>query len=109
MGYVSALMHPPLTGPYTVLQRASRFTREYAKSSLGFDAYALSNMVGHMSPSRDFYSPFGSLRPCPGGLGDCESLYTHLKTKKMIADNYSARHFSRIQEGLGAGGLGNLY
>ena len=42
-------------------------------------------------------------------MGDGEILSTHLKTNKMIAEKYSARHFLRTQQAFGQGYLGNEY
>ena len=36
------------------------------------------------------------------GLEGCESLFTRQKTKKMVAEEYSARHFLSILEALEA-------
>ena len=44
-----------------------------------------------------------------GGLEDSESLFTHVKTKKVIAENFSARHSPSFQQALAQGGLGNFY
>ena len=43
------------------------------------------------------------------GLEDCESLFTRIKTKKMIPEKYLERHFLSIQQALGAGDLENAY
>ena len=43
------------------------------------------------------------------GLGDCESLLTYLKTRKMIAEGNLARHVLSTQQGLEAGDLDNAY
>ena len=41
------------------------------------------------------------------GLEERESLFTPLKTQKMIAEKYPVRHFSIKQQALGEGELGN--
>ena len=43
------------------------------------------------------------------GLEYCESLFPNLKTKKMIAGKYLARHFLSIQRALGEGELDSAY
>ena len=42
-----------------------------------------------------------------GGLEDCESSLTRPKTKKMIAEEYSARHFSTTRQASKEGGMDN--
>ena len=64
-------------------------------------------MVDHMTLLRDIYGPFEGLNPGMAGLEDCESLFTYVKTERMIAEKYLARHFSRIQHPFVGGGLGN--
>ena len=53
--------------------------------------------------------PFEGMNPGVGGLGDCKSLFTLLKTKKMIAEKYLVRHFLSIQQALEAGELEDAY
>ena len=77
------------------------------KSSLGGEVYALSGMVDHMLMLRDFFRPFGDMNPGLGGLGDCGSLFTHLATKTMIAEEYLVRHFLSIQQSSEEGDLEN--
>ena len=50
-------------------------------------------------------------RPSAGaaGLEVCESLFTHLKNKKMVAGEYSVRHILDIQPFLENGELGNVH
>ena len=57
----------------------------------------------------EFYGPFGGMIPGVLGLGDSESLFTHLKTKKIIAEKYLERHFACIQQALEEGDLENAY
>ena len=45
-------------------------------------------MVDHMALSREFYTPSVGLSPGMAGLEDCESLFNHLRTKKMITEKY---------------------
>ena len=62
-----------------------------------------------MSLRRDFYAPSESLGPGRVGSEDCDSLFTHLKTKRMIPDENLTRHFLRIQKAVGQGELENAY
>ena len=109
LGYVIGLMSSTLKGPCHVRQRASKFARKMVKSSVGREVYALSEMVDHMLLLEDFRGPFGRINPGEVGLEDCESLFTHLKTKKMAADKYLLRHLSRIQQASEEGYLTNPY
>ena len=43
------------------------------------------------------------------GLANCGSLFTHVKTKKMTAGEYLARHSRSIRQSLKAGDLDNAY
>ena len=38
------------------------------------------------------------MNPGVAGLGDCESLFTHLKAKRVVAEEYLVRHFLSIQQ-----------
>ena len=58
---------------------------------------------------RKFYGPSEGMNPGVAGLEFCDSLPTHLKTKKMIAEKYLVRHFLSIQQALEAGDLMNAY
>ena len=51
-----------------------------------------------MLPSRVFFRPSGGINPGAAGLEDCESLLTHLRTKKTITGKYLVRHLSSIQQ-----------
>ena len=79
LGYVIRLMPSPLTGPRHNLQRTPKFTRNLAKSQ----------MVDHMTLIRDFQEPSEGSAPVTAGLEDCEGSFTHLSTKKIIAEKYS--------------------
>ena len=46
---------------------------------------------------QDFNEPIEGMNPGSAGLGDCESLFTFLKTKALIAEKNQVRHFLRIQ------------
>ena len=93
LGYIIGLMSSSLSGPCHVLRWTSKFTRKLVRSSLGGEAYAFSEMVDHMALIREFYTPFVGLSPGMVGLEDCESLFSHLRTKKMITEKYLVRHF----------------
>ena len=109
LGYVIGLMSSTLKCPCHISQWTSKFTRKMVKSSLGGEVYALSEMVDHMLLLKDFYGPSGGINPGVVGMGDCESLFTHLKTKKMAAEKYLVRHFLSIQQALEEGDLENAY
>ena len=63
LGYIIRRAPSSPAGPRHVLQRTSRFTRKVVTRSLGGAAYALSEMVGHMSLIRDLYKSFEALSP----------------------------------------------
>ena len=52
---------------------------------------------------------FLDLSPGTAGLEVCDSLFTHPKNKKIIADKFSVRHSLAIQQALGAQELGAVY
>ena len=81
MSHVIGLMPSSFTGPRPVSRRTSKFNRKLLKSSPGAEVYLLGGTAGHMSLLRDFCAPFESVGPGTVGLGDCESLFTDLKTK----------------------------
>ena len=109
LGYIIGLMSSSLSGPCHVLQWTSKFTRKLVKSSLGGEVYAFSEMVDHMALIREFYTPFVGLSPGMVGLEDCESLFSHLRTKRMITEKYLVRHFLSIQQSLDNNELDNIY
>ena len=43
------------------------------------------------------------------GMEDCESLFTHLKNRKMVTEKYLARHLLNIQQCIEDGELENAY
>ena len=92
-----------------MLQWASKFTREPVESSLGGEVYAFSEMIDHKALLREFYAPFSRISPGKVGMEDCESLFTHLKNRKMATGKYLARRFLPIQQFFGDGELGNAY
>ena len=65
-----------------VLQWTSMFTRKLARSSLGRDMYASSEMVSHMALLKEFHSPLVDIPPGMAGMEDCASFLTHRKTEK---------------------------
>ena len=71
--------------------------------------YALSETVDHMLSLQDFFGPFQGMNPGVSRVEDCESLFTHLKTKKAAAERYLVQNFPSIQQALGDGELGNAY
>ena len=109
MGCAIGLMSPSSTGPCQGLQWPSKFTRKLVKSSLGGEASALSEMAVHMSSLRELLAPLGVLNPGIVGLEDCESLLTHPKTKKMIAETQLARHFLSTRRPLEESELDNAF
>ena len=102
-------MSSALEGPCHISQWTPEFTRKMVKSSLGGEVYALSEMVDHALLLKDCYGPFGGINPGAVGLEGCESLSSHLKTKKMITEKYSVRHFLSIQRALEEGDLEKAY
>ena len=102
-------MSSTLKGPCRVPPWTSKFTRQVAKSSPGSEVYALSEMVDHMLLLVDTFGPFEGSNPGVVGLEDCESLFTHPKTKKMVAEKCLVRRFLSIQEALEEGDLENAY
>ena len=109
LGYLIGIMSSSLSGPRHVLQWTSKFTRKLVKSSLGGEVYAFSETIDHVALLREFYAPFSRLSPGLVGMGDCESLFTHLKNKKMVTEKYLVRHFLSIQQFIEEGDLDNAY
>ena len=58
-----------------------------------YERPAFSEMLDHMTLLKEFYSPFSRISPGLVGMEDCESLFTHLKNRKMITEKYLVRHF----------------
>ena len=54
-------------------------------------------------------APLACMNPGVVGLEDSVSLFTHLSTRRMIAEQYLARHFLSIQQELREGELENAY
>ena len=76
----------------------SKFTRKLVKSSLVGEVCAFSEMMEHMALLREFYAPFAGVSPGMVGRKDCESLFTHLKNRKLITEKYVVRHFLSSQQ-----------
>ena len=72
---------------------ASKVTRKLVKSKSGEEAFAFSDMVGHMSALRDLFAHFLDPSPCLVDPEDCGSLLTHLKNKKITTEKFPVRHF----------------
>ena len=65
-------------------------------------------MIGHVSMLREFYEHFIDFTPGRVGLGDCESLPTHLKNERIIAEKVLVRRCLAIQHALEMQELGNV-
>ena len=109
LGYIIGIISSNLCGPCHIIQWTSRFTRKTVKSSLGGEIYAFSEMLDHMSMPREFYGHFAGLFPGLVGLEDCESLFTHLKKCKMIAEKFLVRHFLSNRQAIEEQELGDVY
>ena len=92
-----------------MVQRTSKFARKRVESSLGGEVYAFSEMLGHMSMLREFHGHFLDFFPGMAGLEGCESLFARLRSKKMIAEKFLARHFLAFQKAIGVQELDNVY
>ena len=62
-----------------------------------------------MALIREFFTLFVGVSPGMVGLEDCESLFSHLRTKKMITEKYLVRHFLSIQQSRDNNELDNIY
>ena len=100
-------MSSSLTRPRHVLQWQSNFTRSIVKSSLGGGVYALSAMVDHLLTAR--CAPLEVMDSEVAGLEDCESLFTELKTEKVVAEKYLARYFLSAQQASRQGELNSAH
>ena len=108
-GYMVGLMLSTLKGPCHIWQWTSQFARKMAKSSLGGEVYARSEMVCRILLLKDFYGPFDGTKSGVVGLEDCQSLRAHLKTRKMFTEKCLVRHFSSCQQSLEEVGLETAY
>ena len=109
LSYVIGLTSPNPCGPCHLIQLTSKFTRKLAKSSLGGEVYAFSEMVDHMSMPREFYGHFTDLYSGMAGMEDCESLFTHLKKNKLVAGKFLVRRFLAIQQAIELQESDNVY
>ena len=80
-----------------------------SRAACGGEIHAFSGMIDHMAPLREFYVPFSRRPPGLVGMEDCESLFTHLKRRKMITEKYVVRHVLSIQQFIGEGELDSAY
>ena len=101
-------MSSTLTGPVHILQWPSKFTRKHAKSTLGGEIFALSEMWGHMDMIRDSYTALGQKKLASYELIDCESLLSHLRTKQLGTEKFLTRLLRSILGALESGDLGNI-
>ena len=109
LGYAVGLMASTPSGPCHIIPWASKSTRKLAKSSLGGEVYAFSEMLGHMSMFPEFYGHCLNLYPGMVGLEDCESLFTDIKKKQVVAETFLVRHFLAIQRTIEMDELYNAY
>ena len=109
LGYVIGPTSSTLWGPCHILQWTSKFTKEPAERNLGGEVYALSEMVDPMLVGKDVYGPFAGINPGLAGVEDCESLFTHTKTKEVVAEKNLVRRFLSIQQAWEEGESENAY
>ena len=107
MGIAIGLMSSILKGRFHYPQWTSKFTRKLAKSILGGEVGAFSEMVGHMPLLREFYELLGDVSPGVIGLETSESFYGNLRNMDTIAKAYLLRRLLGIQQALGNGELDN--
>ena len=67
------------SGPCHLLQLTTKFTRKLAEGSLGWEAYAFSEMIGHGVLSCELIARSADLPPGMVGLEAGESLFTYLR------------------------------
>ena len=78
----------------TFVGRAIRSNgRRMGMSSMGGEVYAFSEMLGRMSILRGFYGHFTDLYSGMLGMEACESLFTHFKKNKVVAEKFPVRLF----------------
>ena len=107
LGCAIGLMSSTVKSHCRILRRTSKIAWKVAKSSLGGEVNALCEMVYHMLLREDFFGLFEGMNPGVVGFEACESLFTHVKKKMMIAENYLVRHFLSTQQALEEGDLEN--
>ena len=71
--------------------------------------YSSFKMVEHAALLREFYAPCADLSPGMVRIGDCESLFTHLKKKHLPLETHLASHFSSIQPATEQGELESAF
>ena len=60
--------------------------------------YAFGKMAGHMKMVIGFDAKLGCSRLPLVGFGNCDSLYSHLSSWEVVAEEYLARQFLEIQD-----------
>ena len=101
LGCVIELAPSTLRGPCHIIQWSPKSTRKLAKSSMGGKVNEFSEMLGRVALLRKLYAHFTGLSPGEAGLEDCESIFTHLKTKRAGTGEYLDRRFLGIRQSLG--------
>ena len=86
MGCVIGLISSTLRGPCHLLQWSPKSNRKLAKGGAGGAAYESSEMVDHVALLRESFAPYADLTPGIVGLEGCESLFTHLGTRRVITE-----------------------
>ena len=66
-------------------------------------------MLDHVSMLREFCAHFIDPAPVMAGLEDCESLFTHHRNKKLVAEKFLVRPSSAIQQALEMEESGHVY
>ena len=102
LGCLIGVPPPPLRSPFRVAQWPSEFTRKTAEGSLGGEAYAFGEMMGHMELLREFYATFVDIAPDMVGLGGGESLFTHLPNRGIGAEKNLAGHSLDVNRSIGS-------
>ena len=103
LGYGTRHLSFSQRGPRHLPQRASKFTRNLVKRSLG------SEIMDHVALFRGFYGPCVEVSPGMLGLEDCAISFTDLENERMITEEYLVRHFTSIQQASEQGKLGNVF
>lgn len=107
LGFVTGIMSSTLSGPCYIIQWTPKFPREIAKSILGGEVFAFSEMLGQMSVLREFFGHFLDFFPGMAGLEDFESLFARRRNKEVAAEEFLARHFLALQQAIGLQERGN--
>ena len=88
---------------------SSEFSRKLVERISRGEVAAFSEIVDHTAPLREFCAPFGDMSPAMVGSEDCESLCTHLRGRKAVAEKLPARQLVGIRQTLGNTELDNVY